>query len=146
MVSLSMNVPIRYGKYAAGVREARARYQAAVHARAQRENDLTSGLQRALFEHRDAQRKIDLYREVLIPKARESIGSIETAFRAGSASFLDLVDAERTLLDFELSYERALANRAQRLARIEMAVGRAMPLDAPTDANPTQPQEGSNNP
>ena len=127
MVSLSMNLPIWRAKYAAGEREARARYQAAVAARVQQENSLVSTVQRTLFEHRDAERKISLYRDVLIPKARESIGSTERAFRAGSASFLDLVDAERSLLEFELSFERALASRAQRLAELEMLVGRTLP-------------------
>ena len=121
-----MNVPIWRGKYAAGEREARARYLAALSARAQQEYSLTADVQRKLFEHRDAGRKITLYRDVLIPKAKESIRSTETAFRAGSASFLDLVDAERSLLEFELSFERALANRAQRLAELEMLVGRTL--------------------
>lgn len=146
MVSLSMNVPIWRDKYAAGEREARARYLAASGARAQQENSLTASAQRTLFEHRDAERKIALYRDVLIPKAKESIGSTETAFRAGSASFLDLVDAERSLLEFELSFERALANRAQRLAELEMLVGRAIPRGAEEALEPNQPKEGMNQP
>jgi outer membrane protein TolC len=82
-----------------------------------------------------------LYRDVLIPKAKESIGSTETAFRAGAASFLDLVDAERSLLEFELSFERALANRAQRLAELEMLVGRTMPRAADARGNSSHPRE-----
>ena len=164
MVSLSMNMPIWRSKYAAGDREARARYLAALSARTQEENSLTARTQRTLFEHRDAGRKIALYRDVLIPKAKESIGSTETAFRAGSASFLDLVDAERSLLEFELSFERALANRAQRLAELEMLVGGTLsqgtqgtadtsqPTKTPVDGGrseapePEQPKKGSNRP
>jgi outer membrane protein TolC len=70
MVSLSMNLPIWRGKYAAGEREARARYLAAVGTRAQQENSLTAAVQRTLFEHRDAERKITLYRDV--PRRRPS--------------------------------------------------------------------------
>ncbi len=139
MMSLSMNIPIWRSKYAAGEREARARYLAALSARVQKENSLTATVQRTLFEHRDAERKITLYRDVLIPKARESIGSTETAFRAGSASFLDLVDAERSLLEFELSFERALANRAQRLAELEMLVGRTLQPATEDAAEASQP-------
>lgn len=146
MVSLSMNVPIWRGKYAAGEREARARYLAAVSARVERENALASAVQRTLFEYRDAGRKITLYRDVLIPKAKESIGSTETAFRAGSAVFLDLVDAERSLLEFELSFERALANRAQRLAELEMVVGREMPRSHESAAQPSQAEQGMKTP
>ena len=105
-----------------------------------------------------------MYRDVLIPKAKESIGSTETAFRAGSASFLDLVDAERSLLEFELSFERALADRAQRLAELEMLVGRTLsqgtegtgamprPTNTPVDGSTSgaseqdQPEKGANKP
>jgi outer membrane protein TolC len=122
-VSLSMNVPIWREKYAAGEREARSRKMSAIGARQQRENDLAAHMKRALYEYRDAVRKIELYRDTLIPKANESIESTETAFRSGKATFLELVDAERTLLDFKLSYERALANRGIRLAEIDRLAG-----------------------
>lgn len=139
-VSVSMNLPIWRESYASGEREARARYQSAISARAQQENSLIAAAQRTLFEHRDAGRKIALFGDYLIPKARESIGSTETAFRSGSASFLDLVDAERSLLEFELAYERALANRAQRLAELDMLVGRTLPrtIDAIPPQDPTE--------
>jgi outer membrane protein TolC len=127
MVSMSMNVPIWRDKYAAGEREARARHLAARHARKQRENVLAAKIQRVLYDYRDAERKIDLYRDTLVPKARQSLRSTEASFRAGTSSFLDLIDAERTLLDFELSYERASTNRAQRLAELEKLVGRSIP-------------------
>jgi outer membrane protein TolC len=146
MVSLSMNLPIWRESYASGEREAQARYQAAIGARTQSENKLVALVQRTLFEHRDAGRKITLYRANLIPKARESIRSTETAFRSGSSSFLDMVDAERSLLEFELAHERALADRAQRLAQLEMLVGRTLPrqtdlasAQSPTEQGSTQP-------
>ena len=127
MVSLSMNLPIWHDKYAAGEREAHARKLAAVSDRRQREHDLGARVKRALYEYRDAERKISLYRDTLIPKAKESIESTETAFRAGESSFLDLVDAERSLLEFELSYERALANRSSHLAELDKLVGTTLP-------------------
>ena len=127
MMSISMNLPIWRDKYAAGERAARFRHLAARHARKQRENALAAKIQRVLYDYRDAERKIDLYRDTLVPKARQSLRSTEAAFRAGTSNFLDLIDAERTLLDFELSYERALTNRAQRLAELETLVGRSIP-------------------
>ncbi len=144
VASMSLNIPIRYSKYAAGERESRARYLAALRSRTQQENSLTSGVQRILYEYRDAERKITLYRDVLIPKAKESIRSTETAFRAGTTSFLDLVDAERTLLEFELSFERSLANRAQRLSELEMVVGRELPRATDAAVKSKQPDEGTN--
>jgi outer membrane protein TolC len=112
-------------------------HRAALRARAQRENALAARVQGVLFDYRDAERKIGLYGDTLIPKARQSLRATEAAFRSASASFLDLVDAQRSLLDFELSYERALADRAQRLAELEMLVGRSIPRRyADTESRP----------
>jgi len=116
-------IPIWFGKNAASVREARARREDAVKRQLDLCNALLSRLQLALYNYRDAWRKIDLYGKTLVPKAVQSLEVNRLAFEAGQATFLDLIDAERSLLDFQLSHERALANRAQRLAEIEMLIG-----------------------
>ena len=124
---LSVNVPIWHDKYRAGQRQARARYLAALKERLGTENTLLAEVHLALYEFRDAQRKINLYRDSLIPKAEQSLKVTQSAFMAEEASFLDLIDAQRMLLEFQLSYERALANHAQRLAQLEMLIGRELP-------------------
>jgi len=146
VVGVSVNLPIWLEKYAAGVREAEARYWAALKARADRENTLSSELKMVLYRFRDAERKVDLYRDTLVPKAQQSLKATEAAFRAGKATFTDLVDAERVLLEFELSHERALTNHAQRLAELEMLIGRDLPRasggqpkkSAPAETEPEQ--------
>lgn len=135
MLSVSMNLPIWRGKYAAGVRESRANFVAAVADRKQLENQLISRAAMVLYQLRDANRKIDLYKNALIPKARQSLKATETSYRAGASSILDLVDAQRVLLEFELSFDRALANLAQRLAELEMLVGRDLPTKNETITN-----------
>jgi len=142
MAMVGATLPIWRGKYAAGVREAERRHDAAVGRRADRENVLAAQLADAAYRLRDARRKIDLYRDTLLPKARESLKATEAAFRAGRASFTDLVDAERVLLDFQLSYERALASHVERLAELEMLIGRALPRAAP----PSEPVPVANEP
>ncbi len=144
IASLSLNLPIWRDKYAAGEREAVARKLAATSRKQQRANDLRAAAQRMLYEYRDAQRRITLYRDTLIPKARESIQSTETAFRAGTATFLELVDAERSLLEFELAYARARADRAQHLATLDRLAGRTVPravepTTAAATSNPDAP-------
>jgi len=141
-ITLSLNVPIWQGKYAAGQREARARHIATMRARTERQNNLEARVRQVLYDFRDAERKIDLYRDTLVAKARQSLKATEASFRAGSAGFLDVVDAQRVLLDFQLSYERALTRLAQRLAELEMLVGRPIPRGSEergsldTDARP----------
>ncbi len=127
MATVSVNVPIWLARYSAAVREAQARHLAALKAKADRENTLGAEVKLVLYRFRDAERKIDLYRDTLVPKAEQSLKALDAAFRAGQASFLDLVDGQRILLEFQLAYERALADLAQRLAQLEMLVGREIP-------------------
>jgi outer membrane protein TolC len=120
----SMTLPFGKEKYSAAEREAEARHAAALLDRENQENGLAASLKLALFEFRDAGRKIDLYRDTLLPKARQSLDVARQAFEAGRADFLDIIDSERTLLEFDLSHARALADRAATLATIEMLVGK----------------------
>ena len=128
IAELSVTVPLWRSKYEAAEREARARLRGAKASLADRRNALDAAIQLALFKLRDADRKSGLYRDNLVPKARQGLKATETAYTAGKASLTDVIDAERVLLDFRLAQERALADHAQRLAELEMLVGRALPL------------------
>jgi len=123
IVFLSINLPVWYEKYRAGELEAVEQYWSAVKTLRDRENTLASQIRMAAYRYHDAERKIDLYGNTLVPKAEESLKASESAYRAGASTFTDLVDAERVLLDFQLGYERALADRQQRLAELDMLIG-----------------------
>jgi len=125
-VGVSINLPIWRSRLDAGVREHLARFGAATKRRIDQQLLLEAELKTALYRLHDADRKIDLYHDTLAPKARQAMKATEAAFRAGSADFGDVVDAQRLLLEFELAYERALTDRAQHLAEIEMLVGREL--------------------
>ena len=48
----------------------------------------------------------------------------QQGFEGGKVSFISLIDAERLLLEFQLAHERALADRAKRLAEIEALINK----------------------
>jgi cobalt-zinc-cadmium efflux system outer membrane protein len=126
MAMVSVNVPIWYGKYRAAEREARLRKAAVDESRTDMERRLGSELQLALYHFRDAERKIDLFGDTLVPKAEQSLQVTQQGFEAGSTGFIALLDAQRVLLEFQLSHKQAQAGRATRLAEVEMLVGRAI--------------------
>ena len=130
VASLSMTIPLWQGKNKASIREAKLRHLVAQKAKKNAINTLSSLLQMAIFQLQDAQRKIGLYGDTLLPKANESLKVTESAFRAGSGNFTDLVDAQRILLEFALAKERALAHYAQSQAKIEYLVGRPVESSA----------------
>ena len=120
---LSIQLPLWSKKNKAAVKEARARYQAAVQQRQEEENNLAARLEMVLFQYRDAERKVALYTESLLPRAQQALEVTRSAFESGNAGFLDLIDSQRTLLEFELAYEEAKTRRAQQLAALEMLTG-----------------------
>jgi outer membrane protein TolC len=120
---LSINLPIWWGSYGAGRREAEAKRRAAQLDRRNLKNEILAQTHSVLFEFHDARRKIDLYREALIPKAQQSINASLRGYEAGEVDFLDFLDAQRMLLDFELAYDRARANHVVRLAELRMLAG-----------------------
>jgi outer membrane protein TolC len=133
MVGFSVNIPLWWSKYRAGVREAETRYEATQQDRQDRANRLSTDLQLALFKYQDVERKIALYRDALIPKANQNLEVILRSFEAGRSDFLSLIDAERILLEFQLTYERAVADREQGLATVEKLVGGESPALAPAN-------------
>jgi len=124
IASFSFNLPIWWDKQQAAVREAAARRLSAKKKNVSIKQTLLSDMQLVLYSYRDALRKIDLYKNALIPKAQQALGVTLEAFRAGISNSLDLIDAKKTLLEFELSYTRALADQAQRFAELEMLLGK----------------------
>lgn len=123
LLNFSLNLPLDRSKYDAAVREAVARRLSIASARAEQTNRLGADLRLALFEHVDAERRVELYGNTLIPKATESMQASLAGFRTGDSDFLDVLDTERTLLEFQLAFERAVADRAVSLAKLERLTG-----------------------
>ncbi|MGA2171826.1 MAG: TolC family protein [Sedimentisphaerales bacterium] len=118
-----MNLPLWRDGYTAGQRQAQAQKASIEQQKVDTENVLLTKASQAHYEYRDSIRKMRLYRDTLIPKGKELLQASEAAYRGGTIDFLSLIDAQRMLLDYHLSYERALANNRQKLAELEMLVG-----------------------
>jgi outer membrane protein TolC len=126
IATVAVNLPIWFGKYKAASREAEFRFASARNARFDLENRLRAELAEALYQYRDAGRRAELYRESLLPLAEQSLDVTLQAFTSGRVEILDLIDAERMLLDLRLSEARAHADRMQSMARLEKLVGREL--------------------
>ncbi len=124
---VSINIPLWRGKYDAGVREADRRLEAGRRTLADAEYGVESALENALFRFRDTQRRLELYRNYLLPKAEESLRVSESAYRAGEVDVIELIDAQRELLNFELELKRSRADRFKAVGEIEKLVGGELP-------------------
>lgn len=129
MVTMGMSIPLWREKIDAGVREALSRRLALSLERDGEANRIAAAIHRAWFEHMDADRRVRLFEQTLVPKAEESLRASLAGFRTGSTSFLDLLDTERTLLEFSIAVERARADRGKALARLNTLVGKPVPTE-----------------
>ena len=122
-VTLGLSLPFWSASYDAGEREAEAGLRAARREHQSTWNQLASELEMSLYRFRDADRRLRLFRESLIPKGEESVQATDSAYQTGRGGFLDLIDAQRGLLEFQLQAARAEADRAQALAELERLTG-----------------------
>jgi len=135
MVSVSVEIPLWVSKYRAAEREAKAGWQAARARRTEVSNRVVADVELALYQIRDAERRIELYGRRLVRKAQEALASTEASFQADLSSFTDLIDAERVLLEFQLSLEKARADRLRGEADLDRQLGRYVvpPGDVPRE-------------
>ena len=123
MPKIQLTLPIWRSKYKAAERQADAQLQQATQQKVQLGNTLASRAQEVLYELQNSDRKIRLYRDTIIPKVKEMVAASESAYQAGSLDFLSLIDSQRTLIRYQLEYERVVADNGQRLAELEMLTG-----------------------
>ena len=119
----SINLPLWRDSYSAGLRQAQALTASIEQEKIDTENTLLSKAAQSYYDYDDSTRRIRLYSDTLIPKGEELLQASETAYKAGTIDFLSLIDSQRMLLDYYLSYQRALADNRQKLAELEMLAG-----------------------
>lgn len=122
-VSASINLPLKKGKLRAGVDEATATRSAAAQGRRSVVTDIDRSLGELSERLTLTFQQLRLFDRVLGLQADQSLRSAQAAYASGSLSSLDLLDAERVLLEVRTATERARADYAIALARLEGAVG-----------------------
>lgn len=122
-LTLGLDLPVWRSSYRAAERAAEARLIAARHELEDAVLRLGAELEMALYHFRDGNRRVELFRDSLVPKGEEAVQALDVAYQSGDQGFLDLIDAQRALLEFQLEAVRAETDRAQALAAIERITG-----------------------
>jgi cobalt-zinc-cadmium efflux system outer membrane protein len=123
MVGVGLSLPIWFGKNRSRNAEAIARQREAEYDYNEKRNRLTAVADQVIFDYSDALRKARLYRDGLVPKAEQSLNASYASYQAGDTDFLNVLDAQRQLLDFQLNAERERVRLAKTAAKIEMLTG-----------------------
>ena len=128
-VGVSIPVPwVNWKKYSAGIVEARKSVE-----EVERQFDATRvetlGLVRdQLKKIETSAKQYELYRDDILPLARQTIDATRTAYEASTGGFLELITARRTLQDAESAALNRLVEYEVAIAELDAIIGRGTPF------------------
>lgn len=122
-VMVGFNLPIWFGKRNAAVEQAEETRAAQQLRYENLHNLVESEITDILFQIKTIEETLQLYEQGLLIQAESSLESATSAYKTGKLDFLDLLDAERTLLQLRLAYVGEQASHFKQIAALERAVG-----------------------
>jgi cobalt-zinc-cadmium efflux system outer membrane protein len=127
----SVTLPIWRDKISAEIAAAQADKRAAQSRLTAGQINLSVDFAEKSFDYREVTRNLALLREQLIPKAQRSLEIARSAYPSGKTDFFNLIDAERTLLEFRLSEIETRTQRELVLADLSLLIAGVPPANAP---------------
>ena len=73
-------------------------------------------------------KQYELYRDDILPLARQTIDATRAAYESSTGGFLELITARRTLQDAESAALNRLAEHEAQIAELDAIIGRASPM------------------
>lgn len=122
-VMVGLNVPLQLGRRNSAIDERAARVGSA----RSRAHALSRQVQLEVHHHytrlKEMREVLALYRERIVPSVRLELNATRQAYSSARASFLELLDSERSLEEVLMQQARALRDYRRSQARLERAVG-----------------------
>lgn len=140
----SITLPIWRDKIAAEIAAAQLEKRSSEARLSAEQIGVAADLASMLYMYREGTRNIDLYSVTLLPKAQQSLDAARSGYAAGRSSFLDVIDAERQLLVFDLSLVEARTQRELSLASLSLLIAGTAPDGAPILPTAPAPSKEAN--
>jgi cobalt-zinc-cadmium efflux system outer membrane protein len=132
IVGASIPLPF-FNRNQGAIRAARERLDRNESEKAAVQIELSTLLAEAYQIAQGATAQINLFRNSVLPQSEQALSTAREGYTAGRFSFLDVLDAQRTVIAARQQYIQALATYQQSAARvISLTVG------APTEPLPTR--------
>ena len=128
--TVNPQMAVWFGKEDAYVREVEVKLDAMKQMITNMEDKTRYMVKMHHFGANTAKRTAALYENTLIPQAQQALAAASTAYQAEKIDFLNLLDAERMLLNFRLAKQQALLDHEQHMAQLEQVIGVAIPKKA----------------
>ena len=138
-LAVRMNLPVRLAKRDAAVQEAEAKIGQRVAELNKLTDDVNLAVAQAYAEVGESDKTVGLYKETLLPAAELNVKTLQTQYTTGKTAFINLLDAEQSVIDLRDRHYEALANAFRRRAAPERAVGGPLEGAAPGNLPPGVP-------
>jgi cobalt-zinc-cadmium efflux system outer membrane protein len=115
--------PWSRGRIDARVAEATAAVETAKARQRSMEAMVRLAVQQAHVRVKAAEQRAALLRTTILPQSRQTLDVSRVGYQTDRVEFLALLDNERTLLEAQLEYFRAISDQQQALADLERALG-----------------------
>lgn len=119
-------LPIWQGKNKAEIKSASANLEAAQASLNNMQNMTGLDLQMALTEAQSAWRRIDLYKNTVIPQAEQTYQAGVVSYTNGKVDFMAVLDSLNALRNVRLDYYKARIDYEKAAANLEKAVGKPL--------------------
>jgi cobalt-zinc-cadmium efflux system outer membrane protein len=119
----SVNLPLSQTSYEEAEQQAMTEVRKKEQEKIEAENIILAKAVRVIYDYEDSIREMRLYRDEVFAKAEESVRTLAKRYETWMQGFAGLLKAQRTLLSYQLRYERAMATNRQKLAEMEMLTG-----------------------
>lgn len=119
-------LPVWQGKNKAEFKAVTANLDAAQASLTNMQNMTALDIQMALTEAQSAWRKIDLYKNTLIPQAEQTYQVGVVGYTNGKVDFMAVLDSLNSLRNVKLDYYKARIDYEKAAANLEKAVGKAL--------------------
>ena len=136
MVGLSFTVPLDQGKYRAEIDAAHAQARRAGYDLESERATLLADLSAAYASTHEAAQSLALYRDDLVPLARDALDVALSEYGSGQGSFLEVLTAEQHQLDTALGLARAQSEYFDRWAELERLSGSGLVRPNETGTSP----------
>jgi outer membrane protein TolC len=129
-IGLALSIPTFQPKVYGMIREGRADLRRMMATYRQAKFDRGARVVAAMYALRNSERQAGVFEQTIVPAADRIVDNTRQAYAAGTGSFLDLVEAQRTLLEVRVAAAEARAAREKSLADLEALVGTEIEIRA----------------
>jgi len=123
----SATIPLlRYQAINASIAQAEANLKASEAMRRQAQNDLNSQVVMDIAILRDADRQLDVFEHIVLPRARQVVTVGRSAYETGQSTLVDFLDSERSLIAVQRLIANLRSTREKRLADLEAVTAQGL--------------------